>query len=149
MSSFNPLDHLVPKDNTIKKLTAKERKIQAAKRSEISGQLSLSFLRDKLLDLSQHILVQNDIFLISESKEICGKDLNTLIGSLNVSRFNDVTEERLSMNKCCNLKCPNILDMVALEKARTLRFILSKEKGCEKIDSKLTISFCDGNLANS
>ena len=97
-----------------------------------------------------YILVKNDVFLSSlENQNVCSKDLETLISILNPARFNEVCEERLSMNKCCNIKCAKSLDQTARDKARTLRFILSKEKGCQKLEEKDQVSFCDGNLANS
>lgn len=53
------------------------------------------------------------------------------------------------MNKCCNIKCANTIDVAARDKARTLKFILSKDKGCQKLEANDVVSFCDGNLASS
>lgn len=124
------------------KLSAKEKGLREGKRKEISGQLKLSHLRDKLLDLSLLILIKSDVLLTN------GSDMTILIASLNARRFEEVCEERLSMRKCCNLKCQKPVDMAALEKAKTLKFVLNKEDGCKKVDEKM-VCFCDGNLATS
>lgn len=105
--------------------------------------MKLSYLRDKLLDLSLLVLVKSDVLLAKGSS-----DMATLIASLNARRLDEVCEERLSMKKCCNLKCQKPVDMAALEKARTLRFVLNKEDGCKKVENQM-VCFCDGNLATS
>ena len=63
MSSFNPLAKMMPnqKDNTIR-LSAKEKKAKEAKKKEISGQLKLTHLRDKLLDLSLSFLTSSELY---------------------------------------------------------------------------------------
>jgi len=71
------------------------------------------------------------------------------MGSLNVPRFNEVCEERLAMNKCCNLKCPNEVGTGMLAKAKSLKFVLDKVEGCQLVDKEHTVCFCDGHLASS
>jgi hypothetical protein len=53
------------------------------------------------------------------------------------------------MKKCCNFFCPKAAKDDSLKKAKTLKFILSKEKGCQKVkDDEIAIAFCDGTLAS-
>ena len=57
MSDAN-LSKMLPiqKDNTIRE-TAKEKRLLNEKKKEISAQLKLTYLRDKLLDLSLNFLI--------------------------------------------------------------------------------------------
>ena len=52
------------------------------------------------------------------------------------------------MKKCANFFCQKEVDSEKLNKAKTLKFILTKE-GCKKVDSEQApIAFCDGTLAS-
>jgi hypothetical protein len=93
------------------------------------------------------------LFLISPDKffESGNGDhskLKILLGSLNSSRFNDVCEERLSLKKCCNFFCQKPIDEVLFSKAKTQKFILSKD-GCKKVEEDgIRIAFCDSTLVS-
>lgn len=53
------------------------------------------------------------------------------------------------MNKCCNFFCPKQAKEDDLKKAKTMKFILSKENGCQKVkENDNPIAFCDGNLTS-
>lgn len=53
------------------------------------------------------------------------------------------------MKLCCNLFCDKPAKEESLKKAKTLKFILSKDKGCQKVeDTDAPIAFCDGTLAS-
>jgi len=82
----------------------------------------------------------------AESKN---SDFKTLMGSLNVARFNEVCEERLAMSRCCNVTCPNEVGTAMLAKAKNLKFVLDKVEGCVLVDKEHTVCFCDGHLASS
>jgi len=159
MQSANPLAQFMPiqKDNTIRP-TRKEKRMEAEKKAEISGQLRLTYLRDRLLDLSLQLLITSEHYFEegviagqnstspenAETKKLTKEDFKTLVGSLNEARFWDVCEERLAMKKCGNLACSNSVPNDIILKARGLKFKISKTNGCEKIKNQMPIAFCDG-----
>jgi len=52
------------------------------------------------------------------------------------------------MKKCCNFFCAKQAREDSMKKAKTLKFILSKD-GCQKVqDNEVAIAFCDGTLAS-
>ena len=57
--SFNPLNGLGPQ----KPASEKQKRASQAKKSEISAQLRISYLRDSLLSQSLLFLIENDKFL--------------------------------------------------------------------------------------
>lgn len=61
--SFNPIQHLLPNqpDNT-QRLTPKQKKKREEKKEEISSQVKLSFLKDRLLDLSMVFAINADAY---------------------------------------------------------------------------------------
>ena len=71
------------------------------------------------------------------------------MGSLNESRYNELCEERLATNRCCNVKCPNEVGVGMLTKAKSLKFVLDKVEGCQLVDKEHIVCFCDGHLASS
>ena len=60
---YKPYEHLMPnqKDNTIRLTKAQEER-QDKKRGEISAQLKISLLKDKILNLTQVFLIHSDKF---------------------------------------------------------------------------------------
>lgn len=48
------------------------------------------------------------------------------------------------MTKCGNFACPNKVPAENILKSKTIKFKVTKENGCEKLENRHPVAFCDG-----
>ncbi len=117
--------------NSVEKEEKRKQRIQLKK--EITADLRLSNLRDKLIYYVQQMLIFNMI----DNK----RDYENALTILNESRLDEIEEERVSLNICSNLACKNQVPKEMVDKLSKRKLVITKSGQIEKND-KFKI-FCD------
>eukprot|EP00347_Sterkiella_histriomuscorum_P007936 403346997 len=124
------------------KLTKEERKQQARQertlKKEVTADLHLAYLRDKLIYYVQQLLMFNQFDF--ESNAVEREEYQAAVSIINLEQFEEVIEERVSLALCSNLQCKNTVDGKIVERF-TKRKMQIDRNGIEKI--KQYRIFCD------
>ena len=88
------------KSSTTKKSLSKQRKEEH--KEKLIQDLTVNTLRSRLVDFTQQILIHQGIDPESDA-------FKDALGVLSLQQFDEIAEERVSLRRCCNLKCPKKL----------------------------------------
>lgn len=98
---------------TSKKALLEERK--SAAKDKIVQDLTLNQTRLNILSHLQYLLIYT---------ELPPPDVDLALTALNSESFHMISEERVSMNKCCNLKCKELIPASIVMRVTTKKYIV-------------------------